>query len=191
MFEVVAQGHRLRPQVEATIRATFRRDHGAQLASLPRWLVASTDEVGVICAASLRFAADGFFSEHYLDQPIEQLITERTGAHPDRSALAEVGSLSAGRPGEIGELVRGIINFLQARGTRWAFFTATARLRTFLGRAGIPLLELAPADPARIATAEAWGNYYQKDPRVMLVGDGMLADRRRQAASLVESCHHA
>jgi len=101
-----------------------------------------------------------------------------------------VGSLAAGRPGEIRDLVCGVIGFLRSRGTRWAFFTATARLRTFLRRAGMPLIELAAADPSRIAAAETWGRYYLQDPRVMLIGDAMLsaalapaavAERRRHA----------
>ncbi len=185
MFEIVNHDHRLRPQVEATIHSAFRRDHGAQLSSLPRCLVANTDEAGVICAASLRFAEDGFFSERYLDLPIEELIGQITGTRPDRAALAEVGSLSAGRPGDVRTLVCAVIHFLAARGTRWAFFTATARLRTFLRRAGIPLIELAAADPARIESAASWGSYYRQDPRVMLVGDTMLSvilgERRRHA----------
>jgi len=190
MFDVIDPKHPLRPVVEATIRSAYRREHGAELTSFPRWLVANTDEAGVICAASVRFAEDGFFSERYLDLPIEQLVARTTGTHPDRSVLAEVGSLAAGRPGEVRELVCGLIAFLRNRGTRWAFFTATARLRTFLRRAGMPLIELAAADPTRIDAAESWGRYYQQDPRVMLIGDSMLsaalapdttAERRRHA----------
>lgn len=175
MFEVVDPEHRLRPQVEATIRAAFRRGHGAHLATLPHWLVANCDADGISCAASLRFSTDGFFSEHYLDRPIEAVIADRTGALPDRGRVAEVGSLAAGRPGEVRDMVCGIVRMLQDRGMGWAFFTATARLRTYLRRAGIPLIDLAAADPARIEAAETWGTYYRQDPHVMLVGDAMLA----------------
>lgn len=191
MFEVVDQGHRLRPLVETCIRSAFQRDHGARLGALPRCLVAETDGIRVTCAASLRFAEDGFFSERYLDQPIERLITQHTGVHPNRTALAEVGSLAANRPGKVGGLVCDIIKFLQTRETHWAFFTATVRLRIFLHRANIPLIELAPADPERIDTAELWGSYYQQAPKVMLVGDAMLATAARPAADLDERLIHA
>jgi len=180
MFEVVDLRHRLRPLVEVTIRSAFRRGHGARLASLPQWLVANTDADGVICAASLRFAEDGFFSERYLDQPIEELIARYTGMPTDRAALAEVGGLAAGRPGEVRDMVCGIVKFLQARGTGWAVFTATAKLRTYLRRIGIPLLDLAPADPARIEAVETWGRYYEQDPRVVAVGSDMLAAALRR-----------
>jgi hypothetical protein len=191
MFQVIDREHRLRPLVESTIRSAFRRDHGARLTTLPRWLVAKTDDAGVICAASLRFAEDGFFSEHYLDQPIEQLIAMHSGDHPSRAVLAEVGSLAAERPGEVREMIGGIIRFLQARGTRWAFFTATARLRTLLRRSGISLIELAPADPARIDFVETWGTYYLQDPRVVMASDEMLAATPRPVIGSIERYAHA
>ncbi len=174
MFEVIPPTHSLRPQVEDAIRTAYRREHDARLGAFPWWLVAETCEEGVTCAASLRFADDGFFSEAYLDRPVEQAIGHCLGLRADRNALAEVGTLAAPRPGAVGPLVLGIITLLRARGTRWAIFTATARLRTLLRRTGIPLVELAKADPARVAGAESWGGYYRHDPRVMLVGDCML-----------------
>ncbi|MDR3517732.1 MAG: thermostable hemolysin [Azospirillaceae bacterium] len=174
MFELVGPEHRLRPAVESTIRSAFHRGHDARLTTLPHWLVARVDDTGVIGAASLRFAEDGFFSEHYLDQPVERAIAQQTGTTPDRRELAEVGGLAAGRPGEIRDMIGGIVGFLQDRGMRWAFFTATIRLRFLLRRTGIPLIDLATADPARIEAAESWGRYYQQQPRVVAVGDDRL-----------------
>ena len=175
MFEIIPPEHPLRPGAEAVIRAAFLRDHGAVLADLPRLLVAEHDGGVIRCAASLRFAADGFFSERYLDAPVEQLVTRHAGIRAMRGDLAEVGSLAAARTGAVCPLVGGIITLLRRQGVRWAFFTATARLRTLLRRADIPLIELAAADAARITHAERWGGYYRQDPRVMLVGDYMVA----------------
>ncbi|WP_158240798.1 thermostable hemolysin [Telmatospirillum siberiense] len=175
MFEIIDPGHRMRPMVETCIRTAFLRDYDARLGPLPRCLVADTDGVRVTCAASVRFARDGFFSERYLDQPVEALIACHTGGSPDRRAIAEVGSLAANQPGKAESLIRDIGEFLRSRGIRWGFFTATARLRLFLGRAGISMTELAMADPARIEAAEMWGNYYRQFPKVMLVDDARLA----------------
>lgn len=174
MFNVIPPTHPLRPVVEEVIRTAFFREYGARLTVLPWWLVAEVDAAGVACTASLRFANDGFFSERYLDEPVELLVARHAGTDADRATISEVGSLAALRPGSVTSLVRGVARLLQARGTHWAFFTATDRLRTLLRRAGIPLFELAPADPARIDGVSAWGGYYRHDPRVMLVGDHML-----------------
>jgi hypothetical protein len=175
MFTLILPAHALREEAETTIRAAYQRKHGAQLDSLPSTLVAEIEADRVICAASLRFAAEGFFSERYLDLPVEALVARHAGVRAARDTMAEVGSLAAARPGALGHLVAGVIEHLQTRGIRWAFFTATARLRNLLRRIGIPLIELGAADPHRIDNAEIWGGYYRHDPRVMLVGDDMLA----------------
>jgi hypothetical protein len=191
MFEVITPTHPRRKAVEATIRLAYQCDHGARLTSFPAWLVANIDETGVIGAAALRFAADGFFSELYLDKPIEQTIARWAGGAVDRAQLVEVGNLAAGRSGEIKVLIQGIIALLYSQDTRWAFFTATARLRNLLRRAGIPLIELASADPRRIDDAASWGSYYQEDPRVVLVGQHMLVASLQPISAAAERRRHA
>lgn len=175
MFQVVREDSPMRGAVEATIRAAYLREHGARLERLPRYLVADIEAGQVRSGASIRFAEDGFFSVCYLDAPIEILIEQAIGVRPGPASLAEVGSLAAGHPGGARDLVFGIVEHLQAQGVRWAFFTATARLRTLLRRSGIPLIELTSASPTRIADARPWGSFYQNDPRVMAVGDVMLS----------------
>jgi hypothetical protein len=191
MFEIITPAHRLRPAVETTIRLAYQRHHGARLTSFPSWLVAASDESGVIGAAALRFAADGFFSEIYLDQPIERTIARCAGGIVDRAELVEIGNLAAGRAGALRGLVHGIIALLHEKDIRWAFFTATARLRTLLRRAGIPLIELAAADPRRLDDAASWGRYYDQDPRVVLVGRHMLAAALRSLPAACERRSHA
>ena len=191
MFEIIPPHHSLRSAVEETIRAAFLREHGARLDILPRVLVAVTDSSGIVCAASLRFSNDGFFSERYLDGPIENLVGSHAGMATNRQAMVEVGSLAAARPGQVVPLIQGIISHLQANDVRWAFFTATARLRAFLRRGGISLIELTPADPERIANPEEWGGYYRQDPRVMLVGDYMLGNSGESLGLGETRCQHA
>ena len=86
---------------------------------------------------------------------------------------------------------QGIIALLYSQDTRWAFFTATARLRNLLRRAGIPLIELASADPRRIDDAASWGSYYQQDPRVVLVGQHMLVASLQPISAAAERRRHA
>jgi hypothetical protein len=173
MFELIDKDHPRRSVAERVIRTAYAREYGATLEALPSRLVGKLDGGRVECAASLRFAADGFFSETYLDCPIERAIGGLVGVTPARSSLVEVGSLAASRPGYLMGFIHEIIGFSRRQGARWAFFTATARLRAYLRREGLGLIELAVADPARIDHVEAWGSYYQHDPRVMLVGEHM------------------
>ena len=55
--------------------------------------------------------------------------------------------------------------FLLARDYRWIVFTATSTVRGILQGFGAPLVELARADAARVATSpDRWGRYYRKGP---------------------------
>jgi hypothetical protein len=67
--------------------------------------------------------------------------------------------------------------FLLARDYRWIVFTATSTVRGILQGFGAPLVELARADVARVASSpDRWGRYYEKDPRVLA---GFLPVTRR------------
>nr|WP_265944445.1 thermostable hemolysin [Dechloromonas sp. A34] len=47
-------------------------------------------------------------------------------------------------------------------------FTATGELIRIFAKLGLPLLALAPADPARLGSeAGAWGSYYETAPVVV------------------------
>lgn len=169
MFEVVERSHRLRGRVETYIRDVFHHEYDARLGDLPRCLVAETNGVKIGCAASLRFAADGFLSESYLQQPIERVIARLSGDEVPRETIAEIGSLAAASPEALDRLITDLPAFLRVHEVHWACFTATARLRLFLRHAGVAMTELCPADPARIEAAELWGTYYRQSPKVMLV----------------------
>jgi hypothetical protein len=69
--------------------------------------------------------------------------------------------------------------YLMAHGYQWIVFTATGALQQILAGFGAPLVELARADGASVATArDEWGRYYETDPRVYA---GCLADADRLA----------
>ncbi len=174
MLTMINQDHPLRSATEQVIREAYRREHNARLESFPTCLVAWIVESEIVCAASLRFRPDGFFSDCYLDHPIEDIIGHHVGGAPNPNTLVEVGNLAAVRPHDIGGFIHEIIAFAEKKGMLWAFFTATARLRAFLRRGGLPLIELAVADPARVKDVQIWGDYYRQDPRVMLVGKHMI-----------------
>ena len=187
MLKILDQFDELRPTAEQAIRAIFDREHGATLHDFPPTLAAWLDGDEILATASLRFAKDGFFSECYLDMPVERLIERKAGIAVKRSEIVEVGSLAAPRPGATLGLVEAIIDACYEGGCRWAFFTATARLRALLRRSGVVQIELAPALPERVPAPETWGQYYLADPRVVAVGAHML--RGRYAQPLLEANH--
>lgn len=172
---LVSPSHALRAEVERCIREVYARMFRATGLSFPSTLIAVLDDDGrPLCAAGLRTAVDGFFSEIYLDAPIEQRLSEGSGRAVARHAVLEVTTLASRSVEASPGFLRQLALFGSCAGFGWSFFTATARLRRLLSRLGMPLVDLAPADPRRLPDAARWGSYYAHAPRVCAVDDGWL-----------------
>lgn len=174
--------HPLRPAVEAAVRAVYAREYGARLAALPPRMLAWADDGGnVLCAAGLR--TQPFFSEFYLDAPVEDLLARAGGRPVARERVVEVSALAAPRPGAAAAFTRAVIDLCREEGFDWAFFTATQRLRALLRWMGLPLVPLGPACPTRVSSPADWGSYYLHDPVVCAVPHALLPQARPAAAS--------
>ena len=172
----LSPGHPLWPAVSIFIRTTYLEHYGARLGTLPANIVALVDgQDRVLCAAGLRSAPEPFFSEFYLEQPIEALIAKRAGKPVQRAEIVEVTALVSRTPAVSVHFMRELILYGDMLGFNWAFFTATERLEKILRRMGLPLIDLAPAERERVPTPEAWGGYYDNHPKVLAIGRDNLA----------------
>lgn len=172
---IVPPPHPLRAAAEACIRGVYEQVYGADGLEFPGTLIAWASTEGLpMCAAGLRTCGDGFFSEIYLDAPIERLLTTTGGTTVRREAVIEVTTLASRRTDLSASFLFQLAGFCRGAGFDWCFFTATERLRSLLRRLGIPTVELAPADPARVRAPERWGSYYQHAPLVCAVHSGWL-----------------
>jgi len=125
------------------------------------------DKHGAIsCAAGLRSSEDGFFSESYLGSSIETMLTRLSGEDVRRESIFEVSTFASREPNSVNSFTNPIIEYGDAAGFDWAFFTLTRRLRLLLERIGLELTPLGPADISRVSDSSAWGRYYEKDPKV-------------------------
>lgn len=186
-FEIVPRGSALRPAVEAMVRNVFYTEYGARVTTFPDRMIVVLDSDGAPrCAAALRDARVGFFSEQYLDIPLEQAIGQARGCVIPRSAVLELGSVAASRPGALLMLLRGFAHVGLENGYRWGVFTATNRLRRLAQRFSIDIADLGPASAGRIANPQDWGQYYDHDPRVCAV-EGLPAEERLDVMRL--PCH--
>jgi hypothetical protein len=172
---LLSPSHPLRAQAESCISEVYARMFRARNLAFPSTLLALLDGAGrPLCAAGLRTAAEGFFSEIYLDAPIDRLLSERSGRAVGRQAILEVTTLASRSVEASPVFLRRLALFGRCAGFEWSFFTATARLQRLLSRLGMPLVELSPADPRRLSGAEQWGSYYTHSPRVCAVDDRWL-----------------
>lgn len=158
-----------RAELESFVRAAFARRHGASVRSLMPELLSLRDAHGRLRGViGLRAAAAGpLFLEQYLDQPIEQALAARVGRAVAREEIVEIGNLAGASCRAAVGMVAALPRWLVERHYRWIVFTATRQVREILAGFGAPLVELAVADPSRIAQgADEWGEYYSTDPRV-------------------------
>jgi hypothetical protein len=168
-----------RDAAEAFIASTFHARYGANIHSFAPNLMVLERYPGIYAAAGWRCAGDEpLFLETYLDDPVESLLAHAAGQPVARHGIVEVGHLSStGRGGSV-DVISGLSRHLARLGFEWVVFTATAELISIFSRLSLPLLALAPADPARLgAAARDWGTYYDTRP-VVVAGPIRLALQR-------------
>jgi hypothetical protein len=154
------------------IAGAFARRYGAQVAVAAIPLAVAVRADGRLAgAAGLRSAAEGFFSECYLDAPVATALSRAAGrlVHPEQ--VIEVVSLACVSPVVTLPLVDAIVGEGRRRGMSWGLFTGTSHLARRLARAGAPLLRLAPAAARMRPDRAVWGSYYATDPWVYGLAD--------------------
>ena len=174
------------------IKNTYAARYSARLEVFPSRIIALLDHrEEILCAAGLRFLDDGFFSERYLDAPIEDVVGAISLRAVNRNAIFEVTTLASRAPLTTAQFIAEIGAFGEQAGFEWSFFTLTRRLQLLVRRLGIPLTYLGEADRRRIADSERWGTYYASEPKVYAVASRRLTKgsdfdqkRGRYAAAL-------
>ena len=189
-LQPVRAGETGREALEAYVRDRFATKHGATVRSFMPTLVSFRDRQGELRGvAGLRGAEESrLYLEQYLDRPIERVLTECLSSQPvdrggsrliRRDEIVEVGNLAGASCRAAVRMVAQLPVYLMSRRYSWIVFTATSSLRQILEGFGAPLIELGRADPTSVAaTPDAWGRYYETDPRVFA---GYLPDADRLA----------
>lgn len=175
---VLKRSHPDRQRAEQFIASIFQARYGAEIVTFPSNLIVRLGTEGqILCAAGLRFPTDGFFSEQYLSEPIEDALCRITRSSIDRRQVFEVTSLASRDARQTAPFIRDIITFGQSRGQSWAFFTLTSRFSQMLARIGISSTYIARADQTRIADHGRWGSYYDHDPCVFAYANPDISHR--------------
>lgn len=168
-------GHPLRSNAERLIRAVYALHYNAHVTHFPKMIIALADGKNRIhAAAGLRDFTEPFFSEHYLDEAIEQIIGRTARRRIGREFIVEVSSLASRTPQISVQFMTKLVLYGEELGYEWAFFTVTSRLETLLRRMRLPLFYLGPAQASRVPNPEQWGSYYKTDPRVLAFGAEQL-----------------
>lgn len=162
-----------RAEVEQFIGDVFRKVYGAKIRRFKPCLMSLRDHDNkLVAACGFRSAAlEPLFLENYLDQPIEAMLSERTGLPVKRGDIVEVGNLSVTEPGMARYLIAAIVNQLHATSKQWAVFTAVPMVRNAFIKMGLNPVMLGDADRSRLPAEEQaeWGSYYAQKPQIMAV----------------------
>lgn len=162
-----------RREVEAFIHTVFKVSYGANVTEFMPTLVALRDENGVLMAAfGMRSAAEEkLFLEQYINQPIEELISEKIGKAITREDITCIGNLAVSNPRNAGVLIAHIIQHSLSIGIKWCVATAHHSLQNGLIKGGRDVYPLHLADKACLSAKEqaVWGNYYDQTPQVVAI----------------------
>ncbi len=171
-FQLVPTNSPLRSVTEAHIRQVYADSYGARIDSFAPLLAAVLNAGGeVLCAAGIRTAASGFFSDRYLDQSFTEALKQQRGLEIAPAQIMEITSLAAVSPFPVLPMLDRITDWARRREISCGVFTATRGLRRLLSRARLGHVALCPARPERVADPAAWGRYYDCDPWVCAVID--------------------
>ena len=108
-------------------------EYGATLDGFPARMMAILDERGdILCAAGLRSRDDGFFSERYLDSPIEAALGRLRGEVVRRDRVFEISTFASRSPHSVPCFIGRVIEYGEDAGFEWGFFTLTNRLSLLL-----------------------------------------------------------
>jgi len=162
----------VRLQVEGFIKTIFSQYHNASITSfLPSLFAAFNPSGKPQSALGLRNASqENLYLEYYLDVAIETLIHSITGQAVERKEIVEIGNLASQNSASCQALFAHITQHLDDQNVKWITCTGTAVLRVVFKRLGIRAVTIHDADQNRLGDSQySWGNYYDNDPKVMLI----------------------
>ncbi|KDM93191.1 thermostable hemolysin [Photobacterium galatheae] len=165
----IDRDHPFREKTERYIASRYASAFQARIHSfMPAFLALIDEHEQLLSVCGYQAADTGqLFLEQYLDQPAEQLMSERFGQTVDRSELIEFGQLAAFSKGMSSLHFTLIAEHLVQSGYHWCVFTATGPLQAMMRRLGLNPAVLAEASAERIPNADTiWGTYYQQQPRI-------------------------
>lgn len=158
-----------RKDAETFVRNAFKTRYQADVRSFAPNLMLLEQGERTVAVTGWRCAGDErLFLECYLDEPIEHAVERLAGQPVRRGKIVEVGNLAAERAGGSVDVILTLGRHLDQLGYEWVVFTATRELIGIFRKLGLPLLALAPADPARLPEpVDDWGSYYESNPIVV------------------------
>lgn len=157
-----------RQDIEALIKQEFYLKHQAEVTHFLPLLLSLRCAGNLSSAIGIQSAAQGaLFLEQYLTAPIEQILSAQENRGILRSEILEIGNLVSARSGSSLMLMVALSELIADSPFRWVTFTATPEVLSLLAKLRYNPVFLTQAKPDMLQSAQCWGGYYQKQPKVM------------------------
>ncbi len=147
----------------------FRLHYGAHPNPSPQYFLCLTERDGKVpghaCLGLCCGDRGKLFSEYYLENEVDALYGVK------RDEIVEIGQVASyGAPGSGKTLFFYVLCTIASHFYRYVLLTATAKMREIIKALDFTFDDLGPADRNRVLDKTiAWGNYYDHDPRVVIV----------------------
>ena len=164
-FKIINRFDKNRLQVESFIKNKYQQIFNAKLEKFPGILVAIFDKNEVKAACGLRTELDGFFSQLYLNEDVEEVIHSYF-PEINKPKILEIVNLVSNSPLASLKMTKELNKFCLDKSYQYAFFTATKPLVKFLNLTGLDLIKIGKADINKVSNSSNWGSYYENDPQV-------------------------
>ncbi|OED36729.1 hypothetical protein AB833_26250 [Chromatiales bacterium (ex Bugula neritina AB1)] len=149
------------------VEQQFRFFHGAEIeCDYPALMTLYDSDHNVQAVAGIRSPDNRFFLEHYLDQPVEEKLSQLFQTRIRREKIVEVGSLAGGKDRQATDLLmHQLWDHLIRSGFEYLVVTGTKTLLFKFRK--LPLHYLADANIGMVPDSASWGTYYDDSPGVV------------------------
>ncbi len=163
-----------RKEAQDHIKGVYRNVYGAEVTAFaPLLVVAKRVDGEILCAAGIRTAKDGFFSDTYLKTDFSTVLQQVAHIDVPAGEIMEVVSLASTTPFPVLPMLDKMIEWGRENGMTCGVFTATNPLRRLLKRTSLSYVELASADVSQVSNPKTWGSYYDTDPKVCAFSEAL------------------
>ena len=168
--EVVSRANPSRKKVEHFIWASYKRHFSAELHSFFPLILSFVriKDNTLVGAVGLRYADESrLFSECYLPEGIEHLISAEENIVLNRNKIIELGNFVVRKRSDLLDVVPLIGKFIKSLQVDWVVYTLTQVIKDHFHAIGIDLCFLADAKIEAVnGAAMYWGKYYEFKPAV-------------------------
>jgi hypothetical protein len=176
----------------ALVREKYKENFKADITPDPDYFVVVSEQAPggaarrIMACAGLSFGlSKPFFSERYIDEPVEQLLSRLEKTAVARESIVEVGSItSMDRTASI-RMMKLLPMIAMRLGKQYGFFTLTKQMRQIFQFLGVPSQAICAAEGTRLSpeALAKWGTYYQSEP---VTGFLRVADQAGLIAEALE-----